>query len=280
MCIRDRSRFEQEPAIASRHQREEICTCGEEETADNWVSGGANRSRPLFFWRPFLRARRFHRCGDTDRQTGNWVYFEWLVAAQVGLERETRAAFSAFRAAANPPRAGGTLCRRDFLCIQEEILPFVEGEFESWAASRLRKRAATRTLEHKNALYTADVLYRPEVEVRPPPACRTIDRHAACYCLYFFCTPCSKTCVIRALRSPRPLPDDYSRATTPQVAVGENHSLALTKAGELYSWGHGDRGRLGVGTSCRVGVPDSDKSIFPTPMLLHAFSKEVVRQAR
>lgn len=64
-----------------------------------------------------------------------------------------------------------------------------------------------------------------------------------------------------------------------QVEVGENHSLALTKAGDLYSWGHGDRGRLGVGASWRVGVPESEKNVFPTPMLLHTFSKEIVRQA-
>ncbi|CAM9406324.1 unnamed protein product [Hapterophycus canaliculatus] len=64
-----------------------------------------------------------------------------------------------------------------------------------------------------------------------------------------------------------------------EVAVGENHSLAMTKAGDLYSWGHGDRGRLGVGACWRVGVPESEKNIFPTPMLLHTFSKEVVRQA-
>lgn len=55
--------------------------------------------------------------------------------------------------------------------------------------------------------------------------------------------------------------------------------MALTKAGELYSWGHGDRGRLGVGASWRVGVPESEKNVFPTPMLLHAFSKEIVREA-
>ena len=35
-----------------------------------------------------------------------------------------------------------------------------------------------------------------------------------------------------------------------------------------------------MGTGCRVGVLGSEKNIFPTPMLLHAFSKEVVRQAR
>ncbi|CAB1116212.1 unnamed protein product [Ectocarpus sp. CCAP 1310/34] len=64
-----------------------------------------------------------------------------------------------------------------------------------------------------------------------------------------------------------------------QVAVGENHSLVLTKAGSVYSWGHGDRGRLGVGACWRVGVPQSEKNIFPTPMLLHTFSKEIVRQA-
>lgn len=34
-----------------------------------------------------------------------------------------------------------------------------------------------------------------------------------------------------------------------------------------------------MGASRRVGVPDSEKSFFPTPMLLHAFAKEAVRQA-
>lgn len=33
-----------------------------------------------------------------------------------------------------------------------------------------------------------------------------------------------------------------------------------------------------MGACWRVGVPDSEKNIFPTPMLLHTFSKEVVRQ--
>lgn len=58
--------------------------------------------------------------------------------------------------------------------------------------------------------------------------------------------------------------------------MGENHSLALTNTGELYSWGHGDRGRLGVGMSQRIGVPDKERYIFPMPMPLHAFSKNKV----
>lgn len=61
--------------------------------------------------------------------------------------------------------------------------------------------------------------------------------------------------------------------------MGENHSLALTRAGELYSWGHGDRGRLGIGHSHRVGVGDPERSFFASPMLVRAFAKEPVRQA-
>lgn len=65
-----------------------------------------------------------------------------------------------------------------------------------------------------------------------------------------------------------------------KVAVGKNHSLALTRTGELYSWGHGDRGRLGFGISQRSGVTDSERFFFPSPMLLHTLSKDSVRQVR
>lgn len=40
----------------------------------------------------------------------------------------------------------------------------------------------------------------------------------------------------------------------PQVAAGAKHTLALTAKGEVYSWGHGDNGRLGHGGS-RVRAP-------------------------
>lgn len=32
-----------------------------------------------------------------------------------------------------------------------------------------------------------------------------------------------------------------------QVACGNNHSVALSADGELYSWGHGKYGQLGCG---------------------------------
>ncbi|CAN0347074.1 unnamed protein product, partial [Discosporangium mesarthrocarpum] len=64
------------------------------------------------------------------------------------------------------------------------------------------------------------------------------------------------------------------------VAAGDNHCLALTRTGDVYAWGHGDAGRLGIGTSRRVGVPDKERDFFPTPMLLFAFAKETVRQVR
>lgn len=64
-----------------------------------------------------------------------------------------------------------------------------------------------------------------------------------------------------------------------KVAVGENHSLAVTQRGELYSWGHGDRGRLGVGASYRVGVPDAQRNFFPAPTFVSGLSKETVHQA-
>lgn len=74
------------------------------------------------------------------------------------------------------------------------------------------------------------------------------------------------------------LSPDKNRILLSQVAVGGNHSLALTRTGELFSWGHGGGGRLGVGASQRLGVPYTERSFFPTPMLLQVFSREVVRQ--
>lgn len=62
------------------------------------------------------------------------------------------------------------------------------------------------------------------------------------------------------------------------AVCGKNHSFALTTAGVLYAWGHGQNGRLGIGTSWRAGVPESEKYHFPTPVPLQAFSKEFVRQ--
>jgi alpha-tubulin suppressor-like RCC1 family protein len=32
-----------------------------------------------------------------------------------------------------------------------------------------------------------------------------------------------------------------------EIAAGEDHSLALTEAGEVFSWGHGLYGQLGQG---------------------------------
>ena len=49
-----------------------------------------------------------------------------------------------------------------------------------------------------------------------------------------------------------------------QIAVGKEHSLALTRAGELYAWGKGETGRLGLGGS----------SNQPTPQRLDALTGE------
>ena len=40
-----------------------------------------------------------------------------------------------------------------------------------------------------------------------------------------------------------------------QVAAGDRHSMALTAAGDLYTWGRGMSGRLGHGDEVNRSVP-------------------------
>lgn len=37
---------------------------------------------------------------------------------------------------------------------------------------------------------------------------------------------------------------------------------------QLYAWGHACNGRLGVGSSERIGVPESERQYFPVPTLI------------
>ncbi len=46
--------------------------------------------------------------------------------------------------------------------------------------------------------------------------------------------------------NPRKLPT-LSRYKVIQVAAGESHSLALMSTGDVFSWGRGKYGRLGLG---------------------------------
>mmetsp|Transcript_18138 Transcript_18138/g.24888 ORF Transcript_18138/g.24888 Transcript_18138/m.24888 type:complete len:325 (+) Transcript_18138:496-1470(+) len=50
-----------------------------------------------------------------------------------------------------------------------------------------------------------------------------------------------------------------------QISAGANHTAALTKNGQVYTWGHSANGRLGNGKSERFGVPDKEKFLFPIP---------------
>jgi len=52
------------------------------------------------------------------------------------------------------------------------------------------------------------------------------------------------------------------------VVAGDKHTCALTVKGEVYSWGHGASGRLGIGITERIGVPNSEKFFFPAPALV------------
>jgi alpha-tubulin suppressor-like RCC1 family protein len=73
-----------------------------------------------------------------------------------------------------------------------------------------------------------------------------------------------------------------------QVACGANHSIVLTEKGQvrrqcissicfllfymnlvqIYTWGHGQNGRLGNGETERIAVPEKEKHAFPVPILL------------
>ena len=44
-------------------------------------------------------------------------------------------------------------------------------------------------------------------------------------------------------------------AAVVHVAAGDNHSMALTATGELWTWGHGYYGQLGHGDKVSRGVP-------------------------
>ena len=54
------------------------------------------------------------------------------------------------------------------------------------------------------------------------------------------------------------------------VSCGANHSAIIVGAtSQVYIWGHGSNGRLGVGAWERVGVPEREKSFFPIPTPLN-----------
>ena len=61
-----------------------------------------------------------------------------------------------------------------------------------------------------------------------------------------------------------------------QVSAGANHSMILTKSGQVYSWGHAGNGRIGIGSTERVGAGEREKMYFPAPQLIKTL--EVVNQ--
>lgn len=46
-----------------------------------------------------------------------------------------------------------------------------------------------------------------------------------------------------------------SAVTILDIACGESHSLALSKSGEVYTWGGGQLGQLGHGDFLRQSLP-------------------------
>ena len=80
----------------------------------------------------------------------------------------------------------------------------------------------------------------------------------------------------------RPLPtiltyfetDDDIRVR--QMECGENHCCCLTTAGAVYSWGHVDSGRLGLGVKERFGARAEEKLYFPAPTVVSGLSAEPI----
>jgi alpha-tubulin suppressor-like RCC1 family protein len=55
--------------------------------------------------------------------------------------------------------------------------------------------------------------------------------------------------------------------TTPMVAAGGNHSLALTSTGEVWAWGDNNQGQLGDGTNTSKNTPVQVKGVGGTGYL-------------
>lgn len=44
--------------------------------------------------------------------------------------------------------------------------------------------------------------------------------------------------------------------------------IHLCKCTQVYAWGHAANGRLGIGASERIGVPDNERYFFHVPSIL------------
>ena len=65
--------------------------------------------------------------------------------------------------------------------------------------------------------------------------------------------------------------------TIVQVASGEAHTLALTSDHQVFAWGAGHDGRLGLAATERIGVAAPLNRYFPSPCLVAGLARETVR---
>jgi alpha-tubulin suppressor-like RCC1 family protein len=62
------------------------------------------------------------------------------------------------------------------------------------------------------------------------------------------------------------------------VAAGQSHTVTLTSEHQIYTWGHGADGRLGVNTTERIGVRPPENKFFPSPVLVASIAGQHIRK--
>ncbi|XP_036000989.1 probable E3 ubiquitin-protein ligase HERC4 [Fundulus heteroclitus] len=66
--------------------------------------------------------------------------------------------------------------------------------------------------------------------------------------------------------TPRP-PKALSGIQITQIACGSHHTVALTKGGQVYTWGQDSRGQLGLGSNSGAGSPQHVRTLSSIPVV-------------
>lgn len=74
----------------------------------------------------------------------------------------------------------------------------------------------------------------------------------------------------KAVESPVHIPE-FGSGKLSQIACGDEYSVALTSSGEVFSWGRGQYGQLGLGEK-QVGPLDTPTKISDLPKIKKVFT--------